>query len=799
MPEKTEEIPLASISMDKAGIQDSFCYRALCQARFIAEAVVDEKGVMHPFPQPLLHSFYPLGTSDEVFWEQQNHFLNRWNQEPEFVKKFRRFSLPLCHRKAEEMVRASLRLPAKTSLTDAHVRRAAVSACLMPLRQTVGSCFGTAPAIIVQRYHLDLFVDDLYELLTRGWLRRVFEGKQYTVPMSLSFGMGDLGQTINPALEYWASPGLIAALETAEMIPSGIPFAEKEKKARALLAPAVRPSMKVEELLHAAVPPSKLEEAVISFKSTTDHALLKAWEFTLASFSDVKMEFSSWNLGVGLGLNPQEKNGIGEVLYKGLESKLQETNQKIEEYHQAAVEAFDQLKTVETLLKQAANEGEVRRLRAEGQARLHHLRSCEELRDEFQARAKVYANFFTFLVKQYTAKFQEYFQEIYDPEMPELFTGPYDDRMAGFRLVYKHGRSDSSVWTRINSPELFEKMLLDFFSVSEAPIMHSCGTAEEKKIVEEMTTLIIQHVQSGMFIQGVVARAAAIGRTPWAYLSGGTMEQLLPVYFRYSATKESREMQDELDLFIYLLETLKGLPSKTTQRFLEDPSRRLLIESPTHAFSLLPGEGLFKDGWTHEGFTYTWIRDKFFLPGQEFFSEMKLFREEQRELMRRLSLRGETSSSSSLEMFSAQCPQVPRQDLSAFLYRTLPLIRADECKTVLQKLLGTDRVALPSQMPDFFSSQEIQLMAKYQMKEDADRHGIIAARAKNLKLAPTACLFADTNWAQGYFSFVVDPLSLRLEIWKTDKTAGLGAPLPLVKSWLGKGKEFTWILFTNIF
>jgi hypothetical protein len=255
--------------------------------------------------------------------------------------------------------------------------------------------------------------------------------------------VGDLRKVIDPSREFWASPGLIAALEAGKLIPPEAPFQQKILRAKDALLSHYRPSMTVEQLLKKVV----REEGSIAFKSIADNALLKAWEFTLASFSDIKMEFSGWNLNWSLGLNPEQKGGIGAALYEALDAKLQEANEKIEEYHLAAQEAFDQLKAAENLMKQASTEAEIRRMKAEAQARAHHLRVCEELKEEFRVKAKTYSEFFSFLISQYAVKFQEYFQEIYDAEMPEIFKGPYEDRMAGFRLVFKHGRSDSSLWT----------------------------------------------------------------------------------------------------------------------------------------------------------------------------------------------------------------------------------------------------------------------------------------------------------------------------------------------------------------
>jgi hypothetical protein len=240
---------------------------------------------------------------------------------------------------------------------------------------------------------------------------------------------------------------------------------------------------------------------------------------------------------------------------------------------------------------------------------------------------------------------------------------------------------------------------------------------------------------------------------------------------------------------------MKSLPM--TERFLKDPEERLLLESPTHVFSFLPGSPFFKEGWVNEGFTYTWIRDRFLIPGKEFYSSIRLSPAEQRELLRRLSIQAEVPSSATLEMFATKCAPLPKNELALFLYQTLPLIPRSDCKAVLQKLLGIENPAFPSELPDFLSSQEIQQLAKAQMEADADRHATIIARAQALRLAPTPCIFADTNWPQGYFAFVVHPLTLDLEIWKTDKVGFFASPLPLVKTWLGKGKQFTWILNTN--
>jgi hypothetical protein len=86
------------------------------------------------------------------------------------------------------------------TLTARDVRRAVLSALLTPLRQTVGSCFATAPAIIVQREQPWQLIEDLFELLTRGRLSRVRGGEERLVPMSPSYGAS---LHHHPLLKVW--------------------------------------------------------------------------------------------------------------------------------------------------------------------------------------------------------------------------------------------------------------------------------------------------------------------------------------------------------------------------------------------------------------------------------------------------------------------------------------------------------------------------------------------------------------------------------------------------------------------
>jgi len=625
----------------------------------LSKELVDEKGEVHPCP---LEHFNP-----------KNKFLAWWEKNRKIVKQFR---FPLCHPGAEKLVRDTLFLPTKEALSEAHLRRAVVVAALFKLRQQIGSCFATAPAILIQEQQPERFIQDLLDLLSTGRLKRTFSGVEYSVPL------------------------------------------------------------------------------IVLENASVDCALLRAWEYTLAAFSEVKMEFSRWNLYLSLGLHPEEKGGVGEVLYRAIDTKLVAANKKIEECELEYERAHDQLRAAEALLRQASTESEIRRFKVECQARYFHLQSCQNLRDKYQNLAHQLSRFFSFLIRQYDTKFQHYFQEIYDPKMAEYVGGTYEDCPAGFRLVYKHGRIDPNLWTPIEDSDTYIRCLSDFFVVTESQIVASAETSEEKEAVSEMTTAIIQHVRSDTFLEASLKSSAKHGRKPWAYTSGGTMETLLKTYYcQESLTQESRWIQDPLDLAIFMLDILKAIPKPQS----------LLMQSPSHAFILHPEWDPFCQGWKDNGFTYTWLRDQFILPMQHFYR-----------------------SSHALE----------KKEDDSFLFQALPLIPAHQCQAALQKLVEPwlSQPQLPDHLPPYVTAHELRQMACAQLKPQL--HLPLAERARQLQLAPQILRFADTNWENADFAFVVNPSTLAFELWRVDASGTEGTPMTSWKPFFGDPAA-VWTIFTN--
>lgn len=85
---------------------------------------------------------------------------------------------------SQRLIRCSLGLEDFVPLEPKHVTEAVEKALRYPLRQSVGSCFATSVAILVQKERPDLLLKDLEDILYRERLVRVVEGHECIAPLS---------------------------------------------------------------------------------------------------------------------------------------------------------------------------------------------------------------------------------------------------------------------------------------------------------------------------------------------------------------------------------------------------------------------------------------------------------------------------------------------------------------------------------------------------------------------------------------------------------------------------------------
>lgn len=250
----TDEYVVRCSDFDRTQIQDSWAWRNTFIARELAERLIDDRGELNK--QSLFRSIQVLERNLHSLGPQRHHdffrvihllkILRYFYENPEFSYTLKRVGKPHQHQNAEILLRETLFLDQRVVLSDAHARRATLAALLTSLRQNVGSCFATAPAILIQQEKPLQFLSDVGQLLGTGRLTRVIEGVEYAVPLSVSWGVGDLKRPFflwNLGEKPWetlsSSPGLLAAFEAAKIIAPERDRSEKKNICAHLLLEAI--------------------------------------------------------------------------------------------------------------------------------------------------------------------------------------------------------------------------------------------------------------------------------------------------------------------------------------------------------------------------------------------------------------------------------------------------------------------------------------------------------------------------------------------------------------------------------
>lgn len=921
----TEEFDSLSIRLDKSLLQESASVRANLRTRALADTLVTEEGeldliLVKKSIQWLKEHVYSLGPERQYDTPRQLHLLRALQtleKDKEIQRAFKLISKPYSHKFADQMIRETLHLAPSVSLTDAHARKAVLAAWFNYLRQNVGSCFATAPAIVVQNEQPITFFKDMQVLLATGRIKRTFGGNEYIVPLSLTWGVGDFKKHIwiQKIEDLSFSPGLLLALEAVNLINSKLRLKDKVGILRKWLTEldighivsaeeiVQKILMKVHKLtfqdLHdfenrprglihtnlimtmpkvsskmggkgevCSLYLNQLQLARNAFNLLTENPLLKVWEFTLASFAETKPSFTRWNMYASLGFNTDQKGGIGDRLYQEIKRRLDRSNAKVQEIQSEYEMLYSQLKFIEGRMRSASSEKEAQWIRIEYESKRNEFYTLEEIRNKEHFKAGRFANLLNDLLEKFDELFPRYFQEVYDADMHEVLSGPYDDSPAGFRLLYKHGRENTSQWSLIYSPQDFIEYLSSFFVATEPELVNDPlfeGLGEE---VSAIITALVSHVKTDEFLVTSFYRMAEahnapliknplehlerIEKKPWAYTSGGTMHHLMMCYFKLEEKPKEIErwVENELELLVFLIDTIKQIPPLVAEKYLASHELSLLMHSPTHAFTFKPGLPLLKKAIEAEGFTYTWTRDYLVKPAETYLEflfldqEMMTFLIEKLSLMIHERLRGRFMTSVA-ECYGRKNPREFRRfllealekdpilqlearavleadQIDSALFNWLPLTSRYEVKNRAEKLLENlpglneedhqqfsnilDEILKLWEKAPFLTAQDLQNLCKAALSValqatsvSYDYPYLLNLAAQNLSYAmPTPIIFADTNWVKDWFAFLVNPGTGNLELWRVDPLGRVGFPMTQWKRWMdGSERSRTWGIFTK--
>lgn len=756
---------------------------------------------------------------------------------------FNRLSLPLASKFAEDLVAATLGHEGK--IGEKEIKAAVLSALFNPLRQSVGSCFATAPGILIQKEQVLTLLSDLTHLLTMGKMTRVGQEGEYKVPFAISFGGEFLLKMVPPhgRLFLQEFPPIAHAfnkidpsIDVASLIKKAMKKQEwmTFKELIELLAfcyfgldpEEIKPSAALKKEKHSPLRREGHKNAEISRKierctelkrhmetllgSYFSNPLLKAWEFTLASLADYSVGAFKGNMVVALGFDPEKKGGIGQLIYRYLEEKLKMSNHKLLEMQQEYERARQHLESIQALMASSQDVERIRRLKVEGESSLYHLRTCEELMDESRVESTEYSKFFQFLLEQYELLFSLYFQEVYDPELQEIKADLFEDSPAGFRLVYKYGRNEPKLWDPILDAPSYIESLKDFFRSTELSLLHSCSWEKGKEEIGLIIGDILRYIETNEFIDSAFARVRSFGfsaakKTPWSYISGGTLETLVSCYFELNKKMSGEEftVQNPLDLSVKIIDLLKDLPTQKGEKSL------LLMQSPTHAFLIDRDLPSLKKAIHDSGFTYTWVRDEIIARGKGFYASQFLGEKEQEYLLERIlrtlsfplphaSFRGQEGSSLAdvqtlfLRFFkNLKLPESALKSLiQAEMVKSLPFLSNETCFALMHEnyeMFDMSAAASFDAFPLFSFSEAIEVLKwcafkKNKMQWKVDYTKEIKDLLFNKGFSPPPMLyFADSNWSIYHFAFCVNPVSLELEFWRASPNLKEASPMP---SWL---------------
>jgi len=647
--------------------RDPVAYRRLSRSKKLSAALCSgQKFKAEDFDLPPL---YPDHLLDQIYLDHARKVVLYFQEYPAL---FDRFEMTLTESYLQDLVRKSFGFTERRKLDSTHTKEMVLIALLMPLRQSVGSCFATAPAILIQSCQIERLLDDFFELLTKKELSRTFGGVKYIAP-------------INPQLH------------------------------------------------------------IIDFE--TQSPLLKIWEYTLASFSDSKIEFYRWNLYASLGFNHKQSDGVGFIIYQHLEERIGENENELAKLVDEHNINVDRTKMAQALLSSASSRDRMRRYQTELTLHLHQLDQCKDDLDKLRKKGDLLASIFSFVLKEIEKEIPLYFQELYDADMHTKKGPIYEDAPAGYRLLFKHGRYDPDFWTWIMDGKSFVDCIDEFLRSIEPELRHRCEWEDGKQEISSIFGKLLYHIRTDAFLSSAHERIQAHleksgilpspYNTPWSYSAGGNIQSLLKTYFflEKELTEEIKQVENPLELATFLIDLLKEMPPSVLKS-----ETSFLMHSPSHAFLLTPQT--FRDSWDNNEFTYTWLRDKIIIPTKNFFQSQIISNEKQK-------------------FIDEQCKDMSTAEADAFQIFSHPLYTKKEAIKRYPKL--------KKPVSDFPS----EVLTKGDLNMLANAIGLPWSCRDSFPILT----FGDSNWPYYNLSFIYNPRTSNLEIWRTHQSGLFGKPM----------------------
>ncbi|ANH78592.1 hypothetical protein [Candidatus Chlamydia sanziniae] len=864
----------------------------------------------------LIHCTYPLGPHRHNEAKAREHLLcmlKALKENPNLKNHIKALFIP-SYTAIQHLIRHTLALDSHVSLSVFHVRQAVLTALFTYLRQDVGSCFATATAILIHQEYPERFLKDIDDLLSSGKLSRVIGTREITVPINLSGCIGELFKPLHildlypdPLRKLSSSPGLQKAFQAAGILET---LSDPQIHVQQLLAHeyllnkiqnayetitaneiiestllhyyqisknTVRSILfkeglfsKEQLLLNSQFPHelsethkvyrylSAYEEAKFAFVRDTQNPLLKAWEYTLATFADANQPTAANHIRIALGWHNDGPQSLVGLLKTFAEEEIETLHTLVQQCEQTYHEARAQLAYIESRMRSPLNNQDSQILT------MDHIRFRQELNkalydwDSAQEKAKQFAVLPDFLISFYTKQIPLYFRSSYDAFIQE-FAHLYADTPAGFRIFFTHGRTHPHAWSPIYSINEFIRFLSEFFTSTEIDLLSKHAVIglekETTTLIHRITALLhkesfqeaaLQRILQAYDLpipESILHHLDKISHMPWVYVSGGTVTSLLTDYFEHTEplTIIEKYPENAHELAAFFADALKDLPTGI-KNYLEEGTHSLIASSPTHVFSITAGAPLFKEAWDNDWYSYTWLRDIWMKQHNDFLYVTTLSHQGIYTFIERFcnkyALQDVVQNFHNFcsdytltlpefyEKASRFLQQLYRHAPKAFtLYQRylvhqivndIPYVSEQQLPEILDNIssyLGiSSRMAydnfsalIEQHVPklSLLSSADVRhlykglLMESYQkLYTEEDMYLRLATAMRHHNLAyPAPLLFGDTNWPYSYFGFIVNPGTQQIDLWQFNYAGLQGYPLNNIEEILSLQQP--WTLYSN--
>ena len=321
------------------------------------------------------------------------------------------------------------------------------------------------------------------------------------------------------------------------------------------------------------------------------------------------------------------------------------------------------------------------------------------------------------------------------------------------------------------------------------------------------------------------------------------------VQYYWKTSQEPREakrwVESENEYLAFLIDTLKELPISVQRLYQENGERGMLSFSPTHAFICKPGWPLIRKAWESDSYTYTWIKEQWTAPQQHFLKACVLDARMMDLIVQQLLLfipvgyrpvvqhalknfpfamtppefRSHVIQTLSYEKWLREGNRLFMigEELDSILYRFIPLFPEYQLREHLMTLFeAIDEMDDQLRHEVFLlidaaeeSAGKYQILSAQDLRELAQGLLILALRDTRTSVFyyqkmieamqqtglcyPAPFLFADTNWVNNVFGFILNPGTALLELWRFDACGGaVGRPMGVWSRYLNGRDRQDW-------